>query len=402
MIESNCSNTNFKEQVMADKLLIVDDEADTLRLVSLMLERQGYEVSTAKDGKSALEKVKANQPDLILLDVMMPDMDGFEVARILRSDPKTENIPIVMFTAKTQVEDKITGLEAGADVYLTKPTQPRELFAQVKAVLGRSKKARTTGTPLPPPTDRGFTIGVLAAKGGMGVSTMATNLGIIIHRMTRANVLVAELRPGYGGISLDLGYPNPEGLNRLLKSEPEDINPQSIEKALISHGSGVQFLMASPHPKDAILNNAVENLEAIIRNLPFMARYVVLDLGSSLPQVTQTALSNCDETIVIMEPSPNNVHQTKDLVKTLIELGIGEGRIRIALVNRVRSSVQLNWAQVQEDLGYKIATVFTPAPELAYQAAVSNHPMVLQQPGSITAQQFEKLAALVTQRPPKE
>ena len=81
-----------------------------------------------------------------------------------------------------------------------------------------------------------------------------------------------------------------------------------------------------------------------------------------------------------------------------MELGIGEGRIRVALVNRVRSSVQLNLTQVQEDLGHKIATVFTPAPELAYQASVNNQPMVIQQPGSITTQQFDKLAALVTQR----
>jgi DNA-binding response OmpR family regulator len=105
---------------MAHKLLIVDDEADTLRLVSLMLERQGYEVFTAKDGKTALESVASNKPDLILLDVMMPDMDGYEVVKVLRSNPKTEDIAIIMFTAKSQVEDKITGLEAGADVYLTK------------------------------------------------------------------------------------------------------------------------------------------------------------------------------------------------------------------------------------------------------------------------------------------
>jgi hypothetical protein len=99
-----------------------------------------------------------------------------------------------------------------------------------------------------------------------------------------------------------------------------------------------------------------------------------------------------------MEPSPNNVHQTQDFIRNLIELGIGEGRMRVALVNRVRSSVQLNWTQIQDDLGYKISTVFTPAPELAYQSSANNVPMVLAQPGSITAQQFEKLALLVTQR----
>ncbi|MFC1996621.1 response regulator [Chloroflexota bacterium] len=378
---------------MANKLLIVDDEADTLRLVSLMLERQGYEIITAKDGKTALEKVLSDKPDLILLDVMMPEMDGFEVLKLVRSDSKTESIPVIMFTAKSQVEDKITGLEAGADAYLTKPTQPRELFAQVKAVLSRAQKTRT----LPPePTDRGLTVGVLAAKGGIGVSSIAINLGIVIYHQSKANVIVAELRPGYGGISLNLGYPNPDGLNRLLKVDPGEITPSAVEMALIEHASGVQLLLASPQPKEAIMINAAKNFEAITKNLPFIARYVILDLGSSLPPVTQRALAECDELVVILEPTSSCVQQTKKLIQDIIELGFGEDRIRIALVNRIRSSVQLNSAQVQEELAHKIATVFTPAPELAYQSAESNQPMVIQQPGSITAQQFDKLAALIT------
>lgn len=382
---------------MAHKLLVVDDEADTLRLVSLMLERQGYEVITANNGKTALEKVTSEKPDLILLDVMMPDIDGFDVVRNLRSNPDSGDIPVIMFTAKSQVEDKITGLEAGADVYLTKPTQPRELFTQVKAVLSRTKKAQVIPPP-PTPSDRGFTVGVLAAKGGLGVSTMATNLGILIYRQTKADVVIAELQPGLGGISMDLGYHNPDGLNRLLKCDLRDITPQALEMGLISHPSGVQFLLASPQPIDGILLNSVENFEIIIKNLPFIGRYVILDLGSSLPPITQTALIQCDEIVVIVEPSPTNVQQTKKLVHDLFDLGFGEGRIRIALVNRIRSSVQLNWAQVQDELGYKIATVFTPAPELAYQSRAANEAMVMQQPGSITAQQFDKLAALITKQ----
>ena len=382
---------------MADKLLIVDDEADTLKLVSMMLQRQGYEIVAAKDGLAALEKVKAEKPDLILLDVMMPDMDGYEVTRRLRADPETENIPIIMFTAKTQVEDKITGLEAGADVYLTKPTQPRELFAQVKAVLNRTKKIQTVRATASL-GKRGFTVGVLAAKGGMGVSTIALNLGVVLHRRVRKPVTVAELRPGYGGISLRLGYPNPEGMKRLLAGKASEITPNALDMAVITHGTGVQFLLASPHPRDAVLLDKVEHIKRIAEQLPHLSRYVVLDLGAALPSATQAALPVCDEVIVLVGPSPISVHQTRELVKDLIDLGIGEGRIRVVLVNRVRSSVQLNWAQVQEDLGYKITTVFTPAPELAYQAAAANQPMVLQQPGSITTQQFEKLAALVAQR----
>lgn len=123
---------------MNNKILIIDDDLDTLRLVGLMLKRQGYEIITATNGKQGLEKTLEDKPQLILLDVMMPDMDGYEVARRLRENPITDGIPILMFTAKTQLDDKVAGFEVGVDDYLTKPTHPSELQAHVKALLSRS------------------------------------------------------------------------------------------------------------------------------------------------------------------------------------------------------------------------------------------------------------------------
>jgi DNA-binding response OmpR family regulator len=105
-----------------------------------MLQRQGYEISAAENGELGLGKAFEERPDLILLDVMMPDLDGYEVARRLRKNPATSNTPILMFTAKTQLDDKVTGFEVGADDYLTKPTHPTELQAHVKALLAHRIK----------------------------------------------------------------------------------------------------------------------------------------------------------------------------------------------------------------------------------------------------------------------
>ena len=163
---------------MAEKILVVDDDLDTLRLVGLMLQHQGYQIVAASNGAQSISLAQTEKPDLILLDIMMPEMDGYEVARKLRLDPATNTIPIIMFTAKTQVDDKVAGFEAGADDYLTKPTQPRELFAHVKAVIARGKK---TTLPVPSPSasrTRGYVIGVIGVKGGLGLSTLALNLGI--------------------------------------------------------------------------------------------------------------------------------------------------------------------------------------------------------------------------------
>ena len=122
---------------MSEKILIIDDDLDTLRLVGLMLQRQGYQISAATNGQQGLEKAFEEDPDLILLDVMMPDMDGYEVTRRLRQNPSTLETPILMFTAKTQLDDKVIGYEVGANDYLTKPTHPSELQARVKTLLSR-------------------------------------------------------------------------------------------------------------------------------------------------------------------------------------------------------------------------------------------------------------------------
>jgi DNA-binding response OmpR family regulator len=124
---------------MADKVLIVDDDVQTLRLVGLMLERQGFKIVAASNGMQALQMSRTEKPDVIVLDVMMPDMDGYEVTRRLRKEPDTAEIPILMFTAKAQVDDKISGYDSGADDYLTKPIHPAELTAHLRALLARRK-----------------------------------------------------------------------------------------------------------------------------------------------------------------------------------------------------------------------------------------------------------------------
>jgi len=116
------------------KILAVDDEKHIVRLVQVNLERAGYEVVTANDGKEALQKVQEEKPDLVVLDVMMPYMDGFEVLQNLRRNPSTREIPVIMLTAKAQDADVFKGWQSGVDCYLTKPFNPMELLSFVKRI----------------------------------------------------------------------------------------------------------------------------------------------------------------------------------------------------------------------------------------------------------------------------
>jgi DNA-binding response OmpR family regulator len=121
------------------RILVVDDEPEAVELVEFNLKQAGYAVSTAADGAEALKKARAQTPDLIVLDVMLPEMNGFEICKSLRLEPATAKMPIIMLTAKAAEIDRVLGLELGADDYITKPFSTRELLLRVKKILARGK-----------------------------------------------------------------------------------------------------------------------------------------------------------------------------------------------------------------------------------------------------------------------
>src|SRR6266487_1809483 len=136
---------------MAESVLVVDDDPDVARFVEVNLRSAGYDVAVASNGEEALDRAAELRPDLVLLDVMMPKLDGFEVAQRLRRDPRTSSTSIIMLTAKALSSDKVLGLSSGADDYIIKPFDPVELLARVKGTLRRAREMRAlsplTGLP---------------------------------------------------------------------------------------------------------------------------------------------------------------------------------------------------------------------------------------------------------------
>ncbi|MCC6299854.1 MAG: response regulator [Anaerolineales bacterium] len=384
---------------MSEKILIIDDDLDTLRLVGLMLQRQGYQISAATNGQQGLDKAFEEDPDLILLDIMMPDMDGYEVTRRLRANPSTMATPILMFTAKTQMNDKVIGFEVGANDYLTKPTHPSELQARVKALLARASEKKTSVASARSGGSDGFVIGVLSARGGLGATTVALNVAAGLHSRTKSDVILAETLPGRGALALELGFTATRGLTDLLsQSKLSEITREAVRGALTPHGSGVQVLLASDRPRDMHLISQNANYEAIAAKLSGLARFTLLDLGAGLQTFTQVILPHCDAILVILEGNPNTIINTKALIEDIHSFGVNVKNISPVLNNRIRSDTQLPTSQVQSKLGHEIVTTLTPAPELFMQATRQQTPAVLCQPDSLTARQFSKLVDFIVER----
>ncbi len=371
---------------MAEKILVVDDDLESLKLVGLMLRRQGYEVVTAESGKKALAAVAADLPDLIILDVMMPDMSGLEVSRKLREREVTARIPIIMFTAKILIEDKVKGFEAGADDYLTKPTHPAELTARVRQILDRTK---ATGSLTPPPSKKqGRTIGILGVKGGVGVTTLAVNLAVSMLQ-EESSPLVTDIRPGQGSLGLMLGH-NHKGVARILSQM--EITPEIIEPEIVTHQSGLRAVVSSIDPRETRLEYPPEKLSAYISAVRTLGDPVIFDLGHGLSKRTRHLIKEMDQLLYIVEGNRMVLEMASYQLDDIAQV-TNPDKVRIIIISRTASS--LPWHQVETILGREVKANISPAPELAHQGLENRMPMVLLQPHAVVSSQYAKLAAEV-------
>jgi CheY-like chemotaxis protein len=369
------------------KILIVDDDLESVKLIGLMLERRGYTISAAQSGAQALEKVQSDDPDLVILDVMMPDMDGYEVCRRIRSNPATAGLPIIMFTAKTQVDDKVAGFQAGADDYLTKPVHPQELASRVEAVLLRSARKRAEGSPVV----RARILGFLGSKGGVGTTTMAVNVAVALAQGAGAGkgVVLAEMRPGIAGASFQLRLRRVGGIARLLEQPLERINSNVVEGQLEEHSSGVFVLSGQTEPPGVAVAASPDHAEAIVQHLGAMADYLLLDLGVGLDPVNMRLLPLCEQVVVVIEPQRTSLVMAQTLLTMIADsIHLPRHRIRLVLVNKAPSAASFTKGTIEGLLQHDLLGVITPAPELAFQSGEQGVPMVTAQPDSLVAQQF--------------
>ena len=376
---------------MAKKILVVDDELQSVKLIGLLLQRRGYHIAAANLGRQALEKAKTEHPDLIVLDVMMPDMDGFEVCRRLRADPSTAAIPIIMFTAKTMVDDKVTGFQAGADDYLTKPVHPDELASRVEALLARSARRKVEQRP----PVRAKVLGFLGAKGGVGTTTLAVNVAVALaqHPEEGHQVTLADMQSGLAASSVQLGLQHHGGIVHLLGQPVDEISASVVEAQLDEHRTGVRVLSGQFEPPGVAMPVPAALADVLLKRLGSMSDYLLLDLGVGLGDVNRLVLPGCDRVVVAIEPNRVALTLAQALLNELnVTLNLPRHRISVVMVNKAPSAAAFTKDMVEGLLQHDLVAVVPPAPELAFQAAENGTPMVTMQPNSLVAQQFRTIA----------
>jgi CheY-like chemotaxis protein/cellulose biosynthesis protein BcsQ len=289
---------------MNKKILIIDDEFPVRYLIEHTLRRKGFQVQSAKDGSTGLMAAREYRPDLIVIDIMMPDIDGFQVCREIREDPLLKKTPVIFLTALMTRQDKMQAFEAGADDYLVKPFQADELMAHISAVLRRMEVKSGAGEQPPAPEKKqtsppGRLLTLFSPKGGVGTTTVAIQLSEALAMQADRPVVLIDLDLPFGGIAPLLSLYTKHHVMDLLNNLPEKMDMAYIRRFMQRHRTN---LFVIPAPGTFIHTEKMpggHKLKPVLAQLVAEGYFVVLDLGSKLNDLTFAGLQRADFNYVI-------------------------------------------------------------------------------------------------------
>lgn len=388
---------------MSEKILIIDDHVETVNLVSAILTRQGYEVHTAHSGPDGLERAGQIYPHLILLDVMMPEMDGYEVCRTMRQRPYLKDTPIIMFTAKSQPGEKWEGFQAGATDYLIKPTNTDELSKRVRTILDRTaekkaeaiqnvpipgeSKGQTAFVGAPPPATQ--LIGVLGVRGGCGTTTTAVNLAFSLAK-NQADTLLVDLDMKQGHISLYLNRQTSKSINA-LSGRDSMVLQRELHQQTVTLNDHLDLLLAQPNAAHKRQTPLREQLTDLIYGLSQTNRQVILDLGHGINETNEPFLPKLDMLFVCMLPERISVSAARQILRGLEDVMFPGSGLYTLMLNFSTNST-LPQKAVEKFIGHPINHVIAINPDDFAQSVNSARPLAISYPDSPAAHTFSKIA----------
>ena len=329
------------------RIYVIDDDAQLLRMVGLMLERGGHAVTLLNNPIDGLEQIKADKPELLVLDVMMPNMSGHDLAKEIRSDKNLADLPILMLTARSQEVDRMTALKSGANDYLSKPVTSQELIEHVDKLLSNAGQDDDE----PEEQEQGIIITVYGLRGGAGRTTLAVNLASALRRVSQKEVCLVDLSPSGGQAIMHMRLqPRASWLDLPDSSE---LTWEELKERLTIHPKGLKVMAAPAKPQ---VPNALsgERTAQILELLQSNMAFTVVDAPSTLTQSFITAVSMADMGLHVVNPEVVSVQTAVKLNRVLAKQNI-QIRRKTHISNQLTPEPQLATSAMERGLNAKLA-----------------------------------------------
>jgi pilus assembly protein CpaE len=366
-----------------ESILVVDNEESMRLLLSTYLDGEGYRVRTANDGLEALRALRAEPPDLVITDVNMPNVNGFELTRRLRTNRRTARIPIIMLSERKEAADVLQGYGEGADDYLPKPVELAILGAKVDALLRRAQAAGALEA------QRGKVVLFLHGKGGMGTTTLAVNAAVALAVHEHYRVAVLDLCLEFGNAAMLLDLKPSRTLADLGAVSVAEVDDAVFAQLALEHPSGAQLVVGCNTPVKAELVT-VATVQQTLDRLREQAAYVVVDVPPSFTDLNLAALDVAETVCLVAGPHLAALKATADCISVLAGLQVPANR-QLLLLNRTTPH-GLADDQIARFFDRKLDLVIPYTPQCD-DAANAGRPLVTAHPANNGATKMRELAA---------
>lgn len=312
------------------RVLVIDDDRLIRKIVQKALSDLGYEVIEAEDGLEALKRIKSIHPDAVIVDKMMPGIDGFEVTRRLRREPELAHIPILVLTGESDLQEKLAAFEAGADDYLCKPFAAAELAARLTVLLRRAKALEAAQSQMLQKSDQARVIAVHSLRGGIGSSSLATNIAIGLNALWKSPTLLLDMVPNAGQQALMLNMSLKRTWADLGAIPPEELDLNTLSAITRQHESGLHLIAAPKMPTDAEGISST-HFDVTLKFLQNRYEYIVVDLPHDFSALTLEALEVADTILLVISPEIASIRAASIALETYKQLNYPEEKIKVVL-----------------------------------------------------------------------
>ena len=382
---------------MSAKILVVDDDSVTLAWLKAVLEREGYAVSTSTRGAAALEQIARDKPDLVVLDRMLPDIDGLEILRRLRQDPATRDLWVVFLSVKDRPEDIVSGLRSGADDYVPKrPGADVELTSKIRGLLTMNRQSLAETAPAPATLGKIFSF--CSAKGGTGTTSVCVNIAYALAQQDpRADVLLVDMVFPSGTVGQSIGYESRETVARLTQQIKGKLDRATVEKYVSPvQRWGFRVLLGASDPQEATTLD-VSQIVPLFDTLRTMYDYVFVDFGRNLSRISLPIIQASHNIVIILTSDINTVKMTRLTLDYLESLGVSKNQL-ILINNRTIGRAWISKEETESALKLPLSGTIPNEAEYMTMAINAAVPFVAKFPENAASLMFADFARLLRER----
>jgi pilus assembly protein CpaE len=360
------------------RALLIDDEPFYYKMIAPALEKAGYELKYARSGNEGLSSLRSFNPDIIILDLRLPDIDGFEIMAILRRDPRFSNTPVIFVSGQNELDNKLKAFEMGADDYLEKPFQPEELVARLGILARRAQAMRIAQDTKTDYAETSTMVAVHSLRGGVGCSSVAVNLALAFYQIWNKPTLLVDAVLAAGQVAMMLDASPLVTWKELEDIEASAIDDDIIEQLANPHPSGLYFVAAPKYPI-AVDSFATGLWQVVLEKFKETHEFIVIDTAHDFSDISIHMLDSANFIMMVLAPEMASLRAAVCALNIYDKLGYPRDKIKVTL-NHTSSNAGIKQTQIERVLERQVDIIIPNGAGEVSKAIDFGEPFILKNP----------------------